>query len=208
MSDNIWDCDYYNRCLNNTRCLSCGMEQRLLKLPEDKQRKEARGRAKAATVTSITDNSGQTLENYVRDRLNSLPTVKEYLARRQIGSGNIWFMPGDVADTIILAECKERNTVNSKGEKTMTIPKTMLEKIEQEAKSLGSYPALPFRYKGDESGKTYVVNDFDVLCEMTHEIKFLRHENKVMTNERDAMTLVNEDLFKELQRLKRKCGEL
>lgn len=206
-ADNLWDCEYFLRCKNNTRCLSCGPDQRLLKVSGDKQRTQSRSKIRAAAVTSVSDNSGATLEDYVRDRFNSLPTVKEWLSRRQIGSGNIWFMPGDVADSVVLVECKERLTVNSKGEKSMTIPKTMIEKVAEEAEIYNSYPALVFRYKGDETGNSYFVQDFEVLCEMVHEIKFLRHEGKSMTNERDMYKQVSEELHKEVQRLKRKCGE-
>lgn len=204
---NIWDCEYYNRCKNTDKCLKCGPDQRFLKLPGDTARKKAHSRIARNTVTSIVDNSGETLEDYVADKLNALPSVKEWQARRQIGSGNIWFMPGDVADPVILAECKERGTVNSKGEKTMTIPKTMLDKIEQEAKTYGSYPALPFRYKNDQSGKTYFAQDFDVLCEMVHEIKMLRKENQVLENERDVYKATSEELHKEVLRLRKKAGE-
>lgn len=204
---NLWDCEYYNRCLKNDKCLTCGPEQRLLTLPEDKQRKDSRSKVKSTAITAIDDNSGKTLEDYVRDRFNSLPTVKEWMARRQIGSGNIWFMPGDVADTVILAECKERYKITAKGEKTISITKTMLEKIDAEAKSQAKYPALPFRFKGDESAKTYFIQDFEVLCEMVHELKFLRHENKVVTNERDMYKKISEELFQEVQRLKAKAGE-
>lgn len=206
-SDNLWDCEFYLRCQNNTRCLSCGPDQRLLKMAGDKQRQEARGRVKNTATTSVTDNSGVTLEDYVRDHFNSMPTVKEWLSRRQLGSGNVWFMPGDVADSVVLAECKERLKINSKGEKSITIPKTMIEKITEEAQIYNSYPVLIFRYKGDESGRTYFVQEFEVLCEMVHEIKFLRHESKSVTNERDMYKKVSEELFKEVQRLKRKCGE-
>lgn len=204
---NLWDCEYYLRCQNNTKCLTCGPEQRLLKLPEDKQRQQYRAKAKVNTVTQMSDNSGATLEDYVAANFNNLPTVKEWHARRQAGSGNIWFMPGDVADTVILAECKERSTTNSKGEKSISIPKSMLEKIEEEAELYNTYPALCFRYKNDQSGKTYVINDFDVLVEMVHEIKVLRHENKVMTNERDMYKQVATKLYKEVERLKKKAGE-
>lgn len=206
-SDNLWDCEYYLQCKNNTKCLSCGPEKRLLKLPGDKQRQEARGRVRNTVTTSVSDNSGVTLEDYVRDRFNSLPTVKEWAARRQLGSGNIWFMPGDVADSVILAECKERLKVDSKGEKSMTIPKAMIEKIAIEAKTYNSYPVLVFRYKGDDSGNSYFVQDFEVLCEMVHEIKYLRHQDKSTTVERDMYKQVSEELFNEVQRLKRKCGE-
>ncbi|WP_422661666.1 hypothetical protein ACK8P5_26450 (plasmid) [Paenibacillus sp. EC2-1] len=204
----VWDCEYYNRCENNDKCLRCGPDQRLLKTAEEKARKKFASKTKFNESTSVTDNSGETLEEYVRDKLNGLPTVKEYFASRQLGSGNIWFMPGDVADPVILAECKERLLVNAKGEKTMTIPKDMIEKIMEEAKMLNRYPTLIFRYKGDENGKTYVVNDFDVLVEMIHEIKILRHEMKVVTNERDMYKAAAEELHKEKMRLEKRLSRL
>jgi hypothetical protein len=207
MSDNLWDCEYFNRCKNNDNCLMCGPEQRLLKLPEDKSRQKYRAKAKQNTVTVMDDNTGSTLEDYVAANFNNLPTVKEWEARRQAGSGNIWFMPGDVADSVILAECKERSTTNSKGEKSISIPKAMIEKIAEEAKTYNTYPALIYRYKGDESGRTYFIQEFEVLCDMVHEIKILRHENKIVKNERDMYKQVSEQLHQEVQRLKRKAGE-
>ena len=203
---NLWDCEFYNKCKNNERCLSCGPTQRLLKLDSDKARTSSRGKIRSNAITPINDNSGVTLEEYVRDTFNSLPTVKEYQARRQLGSGNIWFMPGDVADTVILAECKERLTANSKGEKTMTIPKSMLEKIAKESETYGTYPALAFRYKGDETGNTYFVQNFDTLSEMVHEIKYLRHENQEKDAEAKMYKEVSEKLYKELQRVKGEQG--
>jgi hypothetical protein len=202
---NVWDCEYYLRCTRNTECLRCGPTQRFLTLPEDKQREKYRGKANRYQVTAATDNSGGTLEEYVRTKLNDVPTLKEYEARRQVGSGNVWFMPGDVTDTVLLTECKERMGVEtSKGKKSISITKAMLEKIEAEAKIAGGYPALPFRFKDDESGKTYVINDFDVLCEMVHEIKILRHQHKVDEQEKEAWKKAAEDLQKEVDRLKRK----
>lgn len=203
---NLWDCEYYNRCKNNTRCLACGPDQRLLKLPEDKNRQKYRAKAQQNTYTSSDDNTGQTLEDYVRDNLNNLPTVKEWEARRQTGSGNIWFMPGDVADPVVLTECKERGTTDSKGEKSISIPKMMLEKIEQEAKIYNTFPALVFRYKGDTTRKTYFIQEFEVLCDMVHEIKILRHEEKVIRNERDMYKEAAEKLLQELNAMKRKMG--
>ena len=197
MSDNIWDCEHYLRCKNNSKCLRCGPDGRLLSLPSDKARTQSRSKLRSNAITSVTDNSGKTLEEYVKDTLNSLPTVREYQARRQLGSGNIWFMPGDVADTVILAECKERLTVTSKGEKNMTIPKTMLEKIEKEAKMYNAYPVLVFRYKGDEKAKTYFTMDFEYLTEMVHEIKYLRHQMQELEAERNMYKEISEKLFDE-----------
>lgn len=204
---NVWDCEYYNRCKNNHKCLYCGPDERLLKLPEDKTRQKYRAKAKQNVITPIDDNSGATLEEYVAANFNDLPTVREWEARRQAGSGNIWFMPGDVADTVMLVECKERSTTTSRGEKTISIPKTMLEKIKEESELYGTYPALAFRYKGDQSGKTYIINDFEVLKEMVHEIKFLRHENQAILNEKNMYKEVSEKLHKEVIRLEKKAGE-
>lgn len=198
MSD-LWDCEHYLRCQNNDKCLRCGPEQRLLKLPTDAARKSSRAKIRSSAVTAADDVSGATLEDYVRDTFNSLPTVKEYQARRQLGSGNIWFMPGDVADTVVLAECKERLTLTAKGEKTMTIPKTMLEKIVEEAKMLNTYPALVFRYKADEKANTYFVQEFEVLAEMVHEIKFLRHQTQELEAERNMYKDIANKLLKEKQ---------
>ena len=199
MSENIWDCEHYLRCQNNTKCLRCGPTQRLLKLPSDNTRTQSRAKIKHASVTAAHDVSGQTLEEYVKHVFNSLPTVKEYQARRQIGSGNIWFMPGDVADTVILAECKERLTLTTKGEKTMNIPKSMLEKIIEEAKTYNTYPALVFRYKADEKANTYFVQEFEVLTEMVHEIKYLRHQTQELEAERNMYKEIAEKLIKEKQ---------
>lgn len=198
MSD-LWDCEHYLRCKNNDKCLRCGPEQRLLKLPSDAARTSSRSKIRASAVTAANDVSGATLEDYVRDTFNSLPTVKEYQARRQLGSGNIWFMPGDVADTVVLAECKERLTMTTKGEKTMSIPKTMLEKIIEEAKMLNTYPALVFRYKADEKANTYFVQEFEVLAEMVHEIKFLRHQTQELEAERNMYKDIANKLLKEKQ---------
>lgn len=199
MSD-VWDCEHYLRCKNNMNCLRCGPGMRLLKLDSDANRTKSRSKLKASAVTAAHDNSGQTLEDYVRDTFNSLPTVKEWQARRQLGSGNIWFMPGDVADSVILAECKERLTLNSKGEKTMNIPKAMLEKIIDEAKTYNAYPALVFRYKADEKANTYFVQEFEVLAEMVHEIKFLRHQNQELEAERNMWKEVAQKLHAQLDK--------
>jgi hypothetical protein len=83
----------------------------------------------------------------------------------------------------------------------------MLEKIEQEAKTYRTYPALVFRYKGDPTHKTYFIQEFDVLCDMVHEIKILRHEEKIAKNERDMYKAAADKLLKELNDLKRKMRD-
>jgi hypothetical protein len=119
--------------------------------------------------------------------------MKEHLAHKTIGSGNIWFMPGDVEDPVILAECKERLQVDSKGNKQITITKKMLDKIAMEAKMRGRYPTLPFRIKGEQD--TFFISKFEVLTEMVHEIKLLRQEVDELTQERDTWKKTAEQLF-------------
>ncbi len=206
MSDNFWNCEYFSRCQNNAHCMKCGTSQRMLKMKEDKARKQQQAKTKIVTkeFTPQSDNSGATLEEYVRDHLNAIPTIKEYWGRRTRGSGNLWFDPGDVNDIVLLVECKERATINSKGEKAISITKTMLEKILHESKGTGKYPAFAFRLKNDPSGRTYMVNEFGVICEMVHEIKILRHEYKTKEAEADMWKASAEELFKELEALKKK----
>lgn len=200
-------CEYKERCLNNTKCFVCN-GQRLLKLPEDKNRQRLQVRAKTATRKRDTledcSESWKDLESAVASRISAMPTVKQYNemreARRQLRSGAIWFMPGDVADTIILAECKERATITVKGEKTISVPKSWLTKIKQEANLVGKYPSFMFRYKDDET--IYSINEFDVLCDMVLEIKFLRIENETIRQERDKYFAVIKQQEQEIIRLK------
>jgi len=203
---NVWDCEYYTRCKNNVKCLTCGPDQRLLSLPEDKMRLSNRAKVKSNVVTNVDDNSGVTLEDYVRDNLNNVPTVKEYQSHRQAGSGSIWFMPGDVTDPVLLVECKERLQLTSKGEKQITITKLMLDKIRGEAKLLHRYPALAFRIKGDD--RTYIINEFEVLCEMVHEIKVLRHDNEIVHQEKETWKKAAQDMEHENKRLLREMKKM
>lgn len=201
-------CEYKERCLNNEKCFVCS-GQRLLKLPEDKNRQRLQSRAVAATRKRDNLNdcseSWKDLESAVASRISAMPTVKQYQdmreARRQTRSGAIWFMPGDVADTIILAECKERNTVTVKGEKTISIPKSFLTKIKKEAELAGKYPSFMFRYKDDEV--IYSINEFEVLCEMVLEIKYLRIENEIIRQERDKYYDVIKQQEQEIIRLRK-----
>jgi len=83
-------------------------------------------------------------------------------ARRQPASGAFWNKPGDIITPEMLMEVKERNIVNSKGEKSITIKKEWLEKIKREAYGLGRpFWCLPFRFGNDED--IYVVIDFQDL---------------------------------------------
>lgn len=205
----MFDCEHEGRCLNSDRCLFCN-DYRLLKMPEDSNRK--RMQSKAAAIAKKKDTrtdcsqSWKDLEQTVANKISAIPTTKQYIemkeARRQVRSGAIWFMPGDVADPVILVECKERSSVTANGEKSITIPKSWLTKLEAEAKLDGKYPTFAFRYKNDE--QIYSINKFEVLEDMVLEIKYLRVDNENLKLERENYQARIRELEKELERLREK----
>lgn len=190
---NIWDCEHYFFCQNNKKCQICGPDQRLLKLPGDDKRKKNIQKAERFKKGSHKEDSWKELEQYVADQLNAVPYKPE--ARRQLRSGGIWFLPGDVQDTVLLPECKEREQYTSKGEKAFTIKKEWIEKVFEEARLADKFPALIFRFKNDDH--VYFVDDFTVLRDMVHLIKVLNEEVEKLTKERD---LYKQLLKKKLER--------
>lgn len=181
MSVNVWDCEYFHRCKNNSKCTICGPNQRLLELPGDEQKKKAVQKANRYAKGSNKKDSWKELEQYVADQLNAVPYTPQ--ARRQLRSGGIWFLPGDVQDSIVLPECKERDEYTSTGEKSITIKKAWLEKVYEEARLADKFPALVFRFKNDD--RAYFIDDFTVLRDMVHLIKVLNEEVVQLTKERD-----------------------
>lgn len=202
------DCQYESRCTNTDKCLICN-DYRLLKLPEDNNRLKIQNKARVITKKKDTkadcSESWKDLESAVATRISAIPTTKQYIemreARRQVRSGAIWYMPGDVADTIILAECKERNTITANGEKSITIPKSWLTKVEEEAQQDGKYPTFAFRYKNDD--QIYSINKFEVLEDMVLEIKYLRVDNDNLKLERENYQIRIRQLERELELLKK-----
>lgn len=208
----MFECDYEGRCLNTDRCLICN-DHRLLKLPEDsgrlKNQNKARYINKKKDTKSDCSESWKDLESSVAARVSAIPTTKQYIemkeARRQVRSGAIWFMPGDVADTIILAECKERSQTTASGEKSITIPKSWLTKVEEEARMDGKYPTFAFRYKNDD--QIYSINKFEVLEDMVLEIKFLRVDNENLKLERENYQAHIRQLEREIELLKKEKNQ-
>ncbi|MCX7610318.1 MAG: hypothetical protein N2043_01865 [Ignavibacterium sp.] len=177
---NVFDCEYYSRCLNNSKCIRCGETKWLLKLPEDKARKTKQSKAKQ-TVKDKDGKTWRSFEQEMANKLNAVPTIKEYDARRQIASGAIEGLKGDITDPVVLAECKEYEVKTSKGEKNITIKKEWLDKIFYEAKQVGKYPALFYRYKNEK--QVYIIQPEEVWLNMLHEIKLLRHEREYLKQE-------------------------
>ena len=182
MSD-IYDCEYYVRCANNHKCLMCGPNQRFLKLPEDTQRLKNQSRNKTGynqKASLASDDSWKHLEQSVANDLNAVPTYRE--ARRQVRSGGLWFMPGDVEDTDIRIECKERDK-EANGKKTFSILKDVLDKIIEEAKMDNKFPGMVFRYKGHE--ERYGVLPWEELLTLIHQFKVHYLEVQSLEKERD-----------------------
>lgn len=208
----MFNCEYTDRCLNAEKCMLCKAHA-MLKLPEDKKRiglqRKAISTSKKKDTLSDCSESWKDLEQSVAERISALPTTKQYNemrdARRQARSGAIWFLPGDVADTIILVECKERSTETARGEKSITIPKSWLLKLDDEAKLAGKYPTFAFRYKNDE--QIYSVNKFEVLEEMVLEIKYLRVENERLSAENANYKKVALQQETEIERLNKLLKE-
>lgn len=191
----IYDCEFYLRCKNNSRCVSCGPNQRLLSLPGDNIKKKYEQKQKAIKANNNDDDSWKELEQSVANDFNIVPNIKE--ARRVIRSGGIWFMPGDVADPIMLIECKDHGEETAKGEKTFGIKKDVLDKIIEEGRLSGKYPGLVFRYKGTE--QRYAVQPFESLCDLVVSLKAFMHDNEVLTKERDYYKQMTENLIKKIE---------
>jgi hypothetical protein len=105
-----------------------------------------------------------------------------YEAKRQVNSGALWHSKGDIKLDHALLECKERGTVNSKGEKTISIPKEWLDKQAIEAvKERRNYWYVPFRYKGSED--IYIVKPFDHELELIQRIRDLEEQVQALTKE-------------------------
>lgn len=181
----VWDCEYYSRCQNNQRCVSCGPNQRLLKLPEDKvrQKYEQRQRTGYKNKTSdlTSEKSWEQLEQTIANDLNAVPRFRE--AERTVRSGALWFAPGDIRDDLLLVEAKDHLIVDSKGMKTMSIKKDVIDKIIDEAKQTGRYPGFVWRYKGDV--ERYAVQPFEDLASLVQLLKSYSHEIEAVKAERD-----------------------
>ena len=93
-------------------------------------------------------------------------------AKRQPNSGARWHSKGDITLEHALVEVKERGTVNSRGEKYISVPKEWLTTQEDEAFQEGRpFWYLAFAYKNDD--EIYVIKPYDHEIEMVSYIKEL-----------------------------------
>lgn len=127
-------------------------------------------------------------KNLGRPPVSTTTFKKQPEAKRQVNSGAMWHSKGDIVLEHALLECKERGTTNSRGEKTISIPKEWISKQEDEAfQEQRPYWYIPFGYKNDDG--IYLVKSFDHEMELVYELRRMREEN--------------EQLKKEIQKLKK-----
>lgn len=171
------ECEYYHQCLNNSKCYRC-MNEQLLKLP--KQAKSKVKRQRYSQPASSKKDSWEELEDRVAEQLNKVPTMKD--ARRARASGALWWEKGDVLDTLLHCECKERQGKELQGgNKSISIQRLWLEKAKDEIKYGEKIMCLPFRFKEDES--IYAIFDFNDIAELVQVSKAYMKDNEMKQKE-------------------------
>lgn len=185
------ECQYSSSCQNYGKCYRCNNLSLLSIKGQKGQRKNAGLFNTQDNKTANADNSWKDLEQQVADKLNDIPTIVE--ARRSRASGALWFEKGDIVDTILHPECKERKGSELKsGEKSISIKKEWLEKAAEECQFEDKTMCLPFRFKGDSNIYCIFRND-DIATLITTMKSYM---------------LDNELKEKEIERLKKRLEEL
>lgn len=186
-------CEFENECLNNTKCHRC-FNYKLKKLPTCK--KLGIKRSTVSKSNKGTDKSWRDLEQTVANKISNVPTgdeadrvynsksFKETIntideltgSRRTRRSGALEFEQGDVKDSILHPECKERVGKELKtGEKSMSLKREWLIKAKHECENNNKKMCLPFRFKDDTD--IYVIMDFEDLADIVTELKAYKAEN-------------------------------
>lgn len=172
-------CIFENRCLNKHLCFRC-FNEKLLKLPEDKERNKNKVVKLYDSVKANSEDSWKDLEEDMVRELKKVPTLSDI--RRTRGSGNQWFEKGDVLDMILKLECKERTGNElSGGDKSMSIKKSWLEKATLEAMEDNKVMALPFRFKNDD--KNYIIMEAFNITDLVNYLKAYKIDNDIKEQE-------------------------
>jgi hypothetical protein len=151
----MYNCDRFNSCKNSgSACSRC----RSYALYRPKPRLKSRSKKE-----------GMSFQTRVQQRHKDI-TGEE--GRQTPNSGAIWSHPGDYVTERDLVECKERK-LNARGEKSFTITKDILNKIEKEA--AGSKRGIvAFGFKGSDD--IYCIAKYDLWLEMAQQIDMLQKE--------------------------------
>jgi hypothetical protein len=99
-------------------------------------------------------------------------------SRQCLNSGALWFDPGDIITERDLIECKERK-LNSRGEKSFTITKEIINKIEEEA-GYSRSGIVAFGFKGDD--EIYCIAKYDLWLALIQENESLKNLIKEKDN--------------------------
>lgn len=165
-------CEYESSCQNSSKCFRC-YDQSLLKLKHEQ--KKSYSKVSTQKDRNAKD-SWKSLEQDVATQINNIPSIVE--ARRSRMSGALWFETGDVVDTILHPECKERTPSELKtGEHSMSIKKEWLEKAADECKYTEKTMCLPFRFKGDEN--IYCIFEMNDISSLVTTMKSYIMDNEL-----------------------------
>lgn len=167
-------CRYEAMCLNgpngSQECYRC-FDQRLLRLPRDRARLQRR--KSLSRTQTLGEPRWQQLEQEVARRLNVRLTAREYEARQNPGSGNVWFRPGDVLHDLLQIECKDGYAPDKTGaRKSIRFEKEWLDKCQREALLTHKVPVVMFRFQDDDA--LYACLPFDELLALIQELQFLK----------------------------------
>lgn len=174
---NINNCSLYDECKNADR--SCRMCFNMGHYAPIKQLQGLRPKS----AKKHEKKEGMDFENLGTKKYNRTLRFARESAHRQINSGAIKSLPGDMITeeelTASLAEFKERGNKTSKGEKVISIQKKWLEQMKDEARYMNKeYYFLPFRYKNDNT--EYVIMEYDILLSYVQTIQMLHEQNKLL----------------------------
>ena len=199
----FYECEFIGVCKNTKLCFKC-FNHEFFKGP-----KKTTTRKKKVTVSFEElnkEDSWKVLEQDVANGLNNIPTQNE--ARRSRCSGALWFEKGDIVDSILMPECKERqgNDIKNGADKSMSIKRSWLEKAHKEATEGDRIMTLPFRFKGDSI--IYNIMMFSDLQELVTFYKQSREEVSIKEAVIDGLKQEKINLIAENKKLKEKLKEL
>lgn len=143
-------------------------------------------------VDMIEEKEQKEISDKTSSRLTPPTTIRKSFSERRrenndfsnkatqvANSGATWHSKGDIKVSDTLIEVKERGTVNSRGEKTISIPKEWLTTQAKEAFSeRRNFWYLAFAYKADK--EIYIIKPYDHELEIVHEHEELKKEYKLL----------------------------
>lgn len=160
-------CPHYKVCKNNIRCMDCDGESLYLSEKKEPPKKTGLGRKGVKTekkaVKKTNDHVKKSIERAYKKRATNLTPNS--------GAGSV---KGDALSYDLMQEMKERNHELKGGNKSISIQKEWLEKLEREAYQAGKpYYILPFTF-GEDEKKIYTILDYDVVMGIYADIVYLK----------------------------------